>query len=77
MLVGAASAGLWWVSYGRNRALIDSTIADVAAYTAADHGLSKQTNRWATATSPRSLPPLGRLRNLPAGYTERGDAQSR
>ena len=70
VLVSASLAGLWWISYGRNRALIDKTVADVDAYTAADHGLSKQ-GTVGDRDLAKVLPPLGRLRNLPAGYAER------
>ena len=71
VLISATLAGLWWVSYGRNRALIDQTVADVDAYTTADHGLSKQ-QTVGDRDLAKVLPPLGRLRNLPAGYAERG-----
>ena len=70
ILVSASLAGLWWISYGRNHALIADTIADVDAYTAADHGLSKQTT-VGDRDLAKVLPPLGRLRNLPAGYADR------
>ena len=74
-VIGLATAGmlaLWWVSYQRNAALIESTQRGVADYAAAAGSLIKQT----TVNDPNLLPIyelVGALPNLPAGYARRGD----
>jgi type VI secretion system protein ImpL len=63
-------ASLWWLSYGRNSALINQTQASVADYTKADNGISQKTT-IADNDLSKILPLLTKLRNLPGGYAEK------
>ena len=72
LIVCAGLAGLWWISYGRNQALIDRTKSEVAALERTDESLMKQT-AISDHDLARILPLLGRIRDLPTGYAERGE----
>ena len=73
LLVSFGLAGLWWISYSRNAALIADVQTAVADYIRTDDGVSQQTS-IASHDLSKVLPQLARLRNLPAGYEERDQA---
>ena len=68
-VVSAALIGLWWVSYGRNIALIHDTQTDVADYAKTYDNVLKQTS-IADRDLSQVLVLLNKLRDLPAGYAE-------
>lgn len=70
--VTAGLAGLWWISYGHNRALIDGTVADVGSFTKDAGPLAKQTT-IGDRDLGQLIKPLDTLRELPAGYASRND----
>ncbi len=70
LVIACGLGGLWWISYGRNNALIADTRAAVADYTQTDNGRSQQAS-IADHDLPSVLPLLARLRDLPDGYAQR------
>jgi type VI secretion system protein ImpL len=72
VLASAAASLAWWTSYTRNRALIDTTIVDAADYGTIAGELTKETE-ISDRDLAKVLPALNKLRNLPAGYAERGE----
>ena len=75
-LIGVATVGmlaLWWMSYGRNAAVIAATQRGVSDYAAAAAPLIKQN----TVNDPNLLPIyelIGALPDLPDGYAHRAAA---
>ena len=74
--VAVTAAGLWWVSYARNKDLIDRIQYAVMDYT-------QQAGPYLHETTVgdrdlhKVLPLLDKLRNLPAGYATRKEATPR
>jgi type VI secretion system protein ImpL len=65
-------ASLWWISYSRNRALIDATEKAATEYAAVAGPLAKE-NIISDRDLAKVLPLLYRLRHLPAGFANRND----
>jgi type VI secretion system protein ImpL len=75
-LVAVTASGLWWLSYSRNKDLIDRT-----QYAVADYLQQAGPYLHETTIGDRDLhkvlPLLDKLRNLPAGYATRKDPTPR
>ncbi len=71
-LVCVSLAGLWWVSYGRNSALIASIHDFVVDYRKKSGPLDEET-KVADRDFARVLPALHELANMPAGYAQSND----
>jgi type VI secretion system protein ImpL len=69
-LLSAGAIGAWWVSYGRNRTLVDATSQAAQAYVVNAGPIAKETV-VAERDYGRVLPSLHSLRHMPVGYAER------
>jgi type VI secretion system protein ImpL len=72
-LVSLLLSTMWWVSYTRNRALIDATNLAAREYEAAAGPLAKE-SIISDRELHKVLPLLDRLRAMPAGYGNRKDS---
>lgn len=75
-LVAVTAAGLWWVSYSRNKDLIDRLQYAVADYTQQGGAYLHETT-VGDRDLHKVLPLLDKLRNLPAGYAAKKEATPR
>jgi type VI secretion system protein ImpL len=67
-----AFAGLWWLSYSNNSALIEDAERRVQLYNVQIDGL--EINSISDASLVPVLPPLETVRDIPAGYAEQGES---